>query len=684
MPVVPVLMVLYSNDAVEVRYSDGSCLQVAPCGSTFVHHESPGETIHPAHDRPYVCQDLLLEDDIVSLYAKIDEVAWTKNIEEAQYEFLPDGSVRLVSEDEFASLVLSPHRSDFTVCFLCRVSSEYRKQNNKCRKQIRKSKGDNQKFRPLRQKDGLQHGIDIIENKFEREHNIEGRSDPSSPESHELHRHLQDELSISPISLASSQRSENSSPLDDRVQQADFHRYSTPTFGEQRPKGQIGKQVMTNDDDLDGSYLGLERQNLSSEKKSNSHEKSSSNSTIKSGQNSKENTFMNISQQSSAHSCSDESGNFPSESGEESSSRCLYSWITKHFSCDECPVAWSHPVNMAKTLLDDKAKFENKARKSSAHGNHLKSSATYLHKIRKETCHMSHLPKPLYVTCPGQHLHKQQSDKIVRLSATKVIEIFPGDGSVFVSEGLSGHFFRHLIPHPETNSLEERTYSLKALPPTPPTAIYSIEKLLKRANRFMVQVNQEDKILTSDFCCWKHEDNKVFEPLSTSLLEECSVPGYGRFTAFSSGHVRVVFEDRSSLDMMCDFTKRIDSCLEHSKDSDHIKQRSHVSHQHKHQHLMSRHDMEARQGLCKLLLPNGQYQMVDINQPGIYRKYTDAALEWADWVNSSPKERQLFYKTRALEQNHSQMATKEIQKIKCFNYVVENTMQVQDQARVPP
>lgn len=49
MPAVPVLMVLYSNDAVEVRYSDGSCLQVAPCGSTFVHHESPGETIHPAH-----------------------------------------------------------------------------------------------------------------------------------------------------------------------------------------------------------------------------------------------------------------------------------------------------------------------------------------------------------------------------------------------------------------------------------------------------------------------------------------------------------------------------------------------------------------------------------------------------------------------------------------------------------
>lgn len=47
------------------------------------------------------------------------------------------------------------------------------------------------------------------------------------------------------------------------------------------------------------------------------------------------------------------------------------------------------------------------------HDTHHKSSAAYLQKIRKETCHMSHLPTPLYVTCPGQHLHKQQSDKFI-------------------------------------------------------------------------------------------------------------------------------------------------------------------------------------------------------------------------------------------------------------------------------
>lgn len=47
----PVLMTLFTDDAVEVRYSDQSCLQLSPCGSTFVHHESPGQLIHPAHGR---------------------------------------------------------------------------------------------------------------------------------------------------------------------------------------------------------------------------------------------------------------------------------------------------------------------------------------------------------------------------------------------------------------------------------------------------------------------------------------------------------------------------------------------------------------------------------------------------------------------------------------------------------
>ena len=54
----PVLMTLFTDDAVEVRYSDQSCLQLSPCGSTFVHHESPGQLIHPAHGTSLVHGDL--------------------------------------------------------------------------------------------------------------------------------------------------------------------------------------------------------------------------------------------------------------------------------------------------------------------------------------------------------------------------------------------------------------------------------------------------------------------------------------------------------------------------------------------------------------------------------------------------------------------------------------------------
>ena len=48
MPVVPTLMVIYTNDAVEVRYSDGSRLQLSPCGSSMYHQDPPSEDLpHP-------------------------------------------------------------------------------------------------------------------------------------------------------------------------------------------------------------------------------------------------------------------------------------------------------------------------------------------------------------------------------------------------------------------------------------------------------------------------------------------------------------------------------------------------------------------------------------------------------------------------------------------------------------
>ena len=43
----PVQFVLYTNDAVDVSYVDGSHLQLSPCGATFVHSGAPAAGRHP-------------------------------------------------------------------------------------------------------------------------------------------------------------------------------------------------------------------------------------------------------------------------------------------------------------------------------------------------------------------------------------------------------------------------------------------------------------------------------------------------------------------------------------------------------------------------------------------------------------------------------------------------------------
>ncbi|CAG2206284.1 unnamed protein product [Mytilus edulis] len=75
-------------------------------------------------ERPFVCQSLIQDDQIMALYAKITNVAWPKGTEHSNFEYMMDGGVRLISEDEYASIMLSPHKQDFTVCYLCGISPD--------------------------------------------------------------------------------------------------------------------------------------------------------------------------------------------------------------------------------------------------------------------------------------------------------------------------------------------------------------------------------------------------------------------------------------------------------------------------------------------------------------------------------------------------------------------------------
>ncbi|OWF52201.1 hypothetical protein KP79_PYT20100 [Mizuhopecten yessoensis] len=899
MPVVPVLMVLYTNDAVEVRYSDGSCLKMAPCGSTFVHHQSPGETIHPAHgmkvinqrcqfvtsdyrqkvlealdfrnrfaERPYVCPDLLLQDQLVCLYANIRDVAWPQTLEKASYEYLPDGSVRLMSEDEHSSMVLSTHKQDFTVCYLSKVSRDKPKvkarhkfkarsmtaTNNRMsterasRQERFKSRDEEHKISPgngnlsnnhyssrnimnvertgtninseprnisdelvqnentvsdhtarsevaghsseqkTTETDSItakhNHDRDNCESEGSKEghkkltretDSVEG--DSGSPLSDDLQRRLTGDLSISPISLVSGLRSEKSSPCTEE----EYRRYSTPTHfqsdtqgAETRQcvpgKGAAIRQYKREQQPDDGSFLDyppvknknedvdsaldetLTSHNVSQDPQRNQIHAGSSPTSIPNvmqkpspiesrskplirgeirqkpsfeqemyirGKKSNESSPSSQSERRAEgsweepylrnqsgerevgsweeYSPGSQSGDREAGSWEESpEARIHYTWVTRHYSCEECPVVWSHCVNLARAVLDNRESLEQKALKLCSNP---KKKLSDHQVVRRNKCVLSTLPRPLPLSCEGQHLHslggrylyddekdleenlavfKQGKLKVlliegvvfrlVRLATTKVVEIFPGDSSVITSQGLSGHFYKHTIPHGH-DKVEERTYSLKSAPPTPPKAAYSIQKLIKRAHRFLLQAGQEDQMITNaDVCCWKYVEKKL-ELVPTTVLEDCCVPGHGKFSAYSNGHVRILFDDRTSLEMTCDFSRRVKNCLEHTEGTIDDTRTETDENQ---SILVTKQHLTARQtGLCKLLLPNGQYQIVEVNHPGVFKKYTDAATEWEAWVNSSPGQRKDFYERWDKQDSHQ---------VNCSD-IVDNT--VSNQASLP-
>ena len=55
--------------------------------------------------------------------------------------------------------------------------------------------------------------------------------------------------------------------------------------------------------------------------------------------------------------------------------------------------------------------------------------------------------------------------------------------------------------------------------------------------------------------------------MSTTVLEECEITGYGKFTALSNGQIRIAFKDRTCLDMSYDFTSRLQRCSEYAENN---------------------------------------------------------------------------------------------------------------------
>ncbi|XP_023692292.2 uncharacterized protein C5orf34 homolog [Paramormyrops kingsleyae] len=159
-------MVLLEDDALEVGYSNGSRLQLSPCGSEFVLEERPPASAHPlqtprrlrrrtrfvtsAHKellvqaldfrnrfatRPYLPEELLPMERRKVSFTDISEVEWPSFSEYSSCDrsLGPSREFVISSLDGNARLQLSPWGEEFSVVFLCRVSQdEPRKASGDC------------------------------------------------------------------------------------------------------------------------------------------------------------------------------------------------------------------------------------------------------------------------------------------------------------------------------------------------------------------------------------------------------------------------------------------------------------------------------------------------------------------------------------------------------------------------
>ncbi|KAL8609668.1 hypothetical protein ACOMHN_049748 [Nucella lapillus] len=846
MAVVPTMMVLYTDDAVEVRYSDGSLLQLSPCGSSMYHqdlqldiprHPLAGaqgvkkwtQFVTSAHkakvlqavdfrnrfaSRPFLCPSLMAPEDIVSLYARIDQIAWGRTGEDTHIEVFEDGSRRAVSRDQYASLVLSPHGQDFTVCYLSRISADSASSTD--------SGSDSHPPKSLPSRDQsesvLSHSQSSHSSSKVESHHAGGvlsQSHPhycdhssSKPGSHHSEDkklvHAQPLVSnsacgVDPEAVVSSSNHHgsdaalnrdcnNSTPVNasscDHGSDAALKRdcsnctpvnetlvsreatvdasglilsdgtLSTPgrsiqpvdvqssVFSVQHDISSIsrvstpdGLRGMVDCDDtlpltedvaVTSSPLSADAMHSSPLNPVNTVSctgKGDSNNREAIGGSELNNALKETeseagAQRSEAGAQRSEAGARRSEAGARRSevgarrseavwsggSRQHYSWVTQHVSCNGCPPAWRHPLRLlqhtdpASSILVSECNLTvstNIARglvgRSEGAGD-------------TSRCVMSPVVSPLPLACPFQHLHQWQNlhgdnddndgddgrlssaesispfkqgqlkvlmmegvvYRFVDVANMKLVEIYPGDGSVLISQGATARFFSHLMW--KGGKLEEKAYSVKMLPPKPPSAPYSVQHLIKRAHRLLTGCIHNSPLSQREALpCWKQAVTQVVEPLSSSLLEECTVAAYGRFQAYSNGRVRVVFEDRTSLDMGADFSRRLHDCGKHSSVSEMSMLESLAAVK------LTSSGAQLQSSQCRLLLPSGKYVMVELLKPGPYRRYVDAAKEWVQWVQSSPKERRQFYQEKATPHTARLSAEAELKKIECFNYIVDHS-----------
>ncbi|KAM4808345.1 uncharacterized protein C5orf34 homolog [Rhinophrynus dorsalis] len=270
-----------------------------------------------------------------------------------------------------------------------------------------------------------------------------------------------------------------------------------------------------------------------------------------------------------------------------------YTLLLQRWSVSSCPDVFQYPMGLA-LHFHLKSSTADERNDPSTHceskgGSDLKEPGT--------KWVVSLLPKALPLSCQATHLHRwdfsdldKQTDIMMYPSplnvavcgdityrftfeGTSSVEIYPGDGSVFISDGLHlGKYFKHSFLTNDSKK-KERTYRAKDLPPDKPRTTYSVRSVITQATRFLELFcwNKLSLNPLSNTCCWKMGlSNETLFPLKSSTVLKHDFPGWCRLH-FPNGETKLV-----QLACPGDYASYIRSAIVWSRRLDEKTQREHV------------------------------------------------------------------------------------------------------------
>nr|XP_011749239.1 uncharacterized protein C5orf34 homolog isoform X1 [Macaca nemestrina]XP_011749240.1 uncharacterized protein C5orf34 homolog isoform X1 [Macaca nemestrina]XP_011749241.1 uncharacterized protein C5orf34 homolog isoform X1 [Macaca nemestrina] len=347
---------------------------------------------------------------------------------------------------------------------------------------------------------------------------------------------------------------------------------------------------------------------------------------------------------------------------------CVYTWVKQCWSVAACPEEWKYPLSLA-------LHFHKKINNMSKIDAHITQSRCLTSDISEERGKVvSVLPRALPLSCPVPHLHRwnfwdsllqRQSNEYSYPEQVKMvwykgvtyrlthqnmnsIEIYPGDGSVFKSEGAYfGKYFTYYSIQEGSEEREEKTYSVNNLPPDRPGSPFSVGSLIKQATRILQHCVKMRLSLSHNYriCCWKMVPGINDSNILPLVLKESLIPSVGRFLAYSDDKVHAIFLDGITLTLNWNFSSPIEK-------------------------------RQVNQGLnlgwCKLTFPDGQDQLIQIEHPEPYERYVTTVTSWCRRLfQTSPREMPTHSSSSVLQENWS--VASELEKIQKFNLLLENS-----------